>query len=282
VKGVHVSGGEPFLYQRDLRRICTAGHELGIPVAVNTNAFWARHIEAAENVIGSLPGITQLIMSADTYHESFLPLSRVVTAVNVALKRGILVHLCICTPKGQRNEFVERLETALGTEVIDQIEISINPVELGGRADILPEAHWRGVESTWPEGRCWLINRPVILEDGSVLACCNTTVAKKCGQSPLILGSIEHEPLQEILERASQSQLIQAIHLFGPSFLAENLDDESKTKLKGEYVKGDICSLCADMMSNPDLAAAVADIAVSSKTTRLIAVAKALQDHTVP
>lgn len=49
-KAIHVSGGEPFLYQDALRRIAQVGYEAGIPVGINTNAFWARSVSAAHKV----------------------------------------------------------------------------------------------------------------------------------------------------------------------------------------------------------------------------------------
>src|SRR5262245_24135944 len=42
LRGIHVSGGEPFLYPNVLSRIGSIAAEYGLLYAINTNAFWAK------------------------------------------------------------------------------------------------------------------------------------------------------------------------------------------------------------------------------------------------
>jgi hypothetical protein len=276
VKAVHISGGEPFLYQNDLRRIAEVGRLERIPVAVNTNAFWAIRAEAAQRLLESLPGVTQLIISADDYHEEHLSMDCVVNGVIAGLMAGLVVHISICTPQGKRTELIDRLEERLGRAVLDRIGVFVNAVGPGGRADSLPEANCQTAKPTLPKGLCRLLNRPVVLENGSVLACCNTTVAKACAESNLNLGNVSSEPLVTILNRAKSDYLIQAIRVFGPSFLAEQLSKDHYIKLKGEYLDGDICSLCSDIMSKPELVAALEGAFQAPNLRRLISAAREL------
>src|SRR5262249_51878420 len=44
VKALHVSGGEPFLYQDDLCALAAAAKAHGLAFGVNTNGFWARSL----------------------------------------------------------------------------------------------------------------------------------------------------------------------------------------------------------------------------------------------
>lgn len=253
IKALHVSGGEPMLKQKEIQQIAKAGLIAKIPVAINTNGYWGSSKERATSLLNSIPGITQLIISTDEYHINFLPLESIKNAIEVALELGIIVHICICTTKGKRTKFVDILEEKLGNSILDSIAIAIVPVELGGRANNLPEANYRSKTKQYPIGKCSLINRPVVLEDGDVLACCNTTVSKTCKKSPLIMGNIKEETLESIFDRADKNLLLQAIRNLGPSFLAENLTYDQKKELKGVYLEGDICSICTDIMSKPKL-----------------------------
>jgi MoaA/NifB/PqqE/SkfB family radical SAM enzyme len=248
VRALHVSGGEPFLYRDDVHEIAEVGAQANIPVAINTNGFWATDISRARRLLKGMPGISQIILSADEYHLDYLPLERVVNATAACLELGVLVHISVCTPEGKRTDFVDHLEHALGREVLSNVSLSVSPVELGGRADTLVEAQWRTLKAELPEGRCRLLNRPVILEDGTVHACCNTTVAKRCRDSPLNLGNVRNEPLSSILQRSQGDAVLHAIRIYGPKFLAERF--ASAASLSGTYREGDICSLCADMMAN--------------------------------
>src|SRR5205823_2463399 len=150
-----------------------------------------------------------------------LSLEVVRDAAQIALSRDLLVDIYVCTPAGRRTEFVERLESYMGEELLARVPVVVTTLETGGRADFVPEAHWRPHSQNLPGGRCDLVNRPVVLEDGDVLACCNTTVAKRCKLSPLVIGNTHREALPDILCRAREDDLLQAIRVFGPRFVAE-------------------------------------------------------------
>lgn len=276
VEAIHVSGGEPFLYQDEMRRIARCGLTAGVQVAVNTNGFWGRHSARAGVMLDSMAGLSQIILSTDAYHEPFLSLEIVRNAAQVALSRDLLVDIYVCTPAGRRTEFVDRLELCLGEELLAQVPVVVTTLETGGRADFIPEAHWRQTSEGLPSGRCDLVNRPVILEDGDVLACCNTTVAKRCKHSPLIVGNTHREPLPEILHRAREDNLLQAIRCFGPRFLAERLEPDERAQLNREYREGDICALCSDIMSDPHLGEAARRAVETQEAKLLIETGRAL------
>ena len=85
---IHIGGGEPFgRWERLIelaRRAQAAG--LGPLEAVETNAFWATDEEIVRERVAALDaaGMGRLTISADPYHQQFVPLDRVRLAGRVA------------------------------------------------------------------------------------------------------------------------------------------------------------------------------------------------------
>ena len=85
---IHIGGGEPFLCWETLlelaRRARAAG--LGPLEAVETNAFWATRESIVRRRLRALDeaGMRRLTISADPYHQQFVPIQRVRLAARVA------------------------------------------------------------------------------------------------------------------------------------------------------------------------------------------------------
>ena len=276
IKALHVSGGEPFLFLEDLTFLGESARELDLLFCVNTNAFWARSEQDGVRTLQKIPGLSQLFLSTDVYHAEFLPPNRVVNAVRACLARGIEVAVGICTQQGQRTDFVDQIEGLLGPELIKKISFGTNSIELGGRANSLTEANWRAETTELPTGACRLINRPVVLETGDVLACCNTTVAAACKKSSLTLGNICDDSLTTILKRGREDPVLQLIRILGPAFLVRLLTESERTELKGVYREGDICSACVDLMSRPMIAARLRVLSESDTINKLLSAVSSL------
>lgn len=278
VKGLHINGGEPFLFRSDVGQLALAGQRLGILVGVNTNAFWAPTVAKASEVLKALPGLTQLMISTDSYHEEAISLEKVKNAAVAALEAGLSAQIAVCTIAGEVDDTVTRVRNLLGPALLNRIPLGINPVEPVGRAVFIEGSNWRPQTRTLPRGRCSQINRPVILEDGIVLACCNTCVARDCLESPLNLGSIETSSIQSIHDRASKDYIVQAIRVLGPKYLAELLIEEGHAEvLKQSYPEGDICDLCASMMSKVSTVRLLTNALSSKEKRREIAIARAVE-----
>lgn len=281
IRAVHVSGGEPFLQPALLKRIGERAAIENLAFAINTNAFWAKSANKAKDVIANLPGLTQLVISADEYHSAFQPPEWVIEAVTASVEGGLHTQICFCTPMGQWTEFVQATLDELPREIRDRTSVAVNPVELGGRANDLPEAHWRELSSDFPSGLCSLVFRPVILEDGEVQACCNTTVRDRLVDSPLHLGKLADTPLKKMLADAATDPVVLALGLLGPAFLASHLSDARQNALHAPMPKGDICSLCTRIMSNPK---AVEEIRIElshGKAQQMLVIAKNLFDQSL-
>ncbi len=85
---IHLTGGEPFgdwPMLIELARRAKA-QQLGPLEKVETNAFWADDAEIVRQRVGELDaaGMRKLVISADPYHQAFVPMARVHLAATVA------------------------------------------------------------------------------------------------------------------------------------------------------------------------------------------------------
>jgi hypothetical protein len=280
VKAIHLSGGEPFLRRQDLATLCQLAARQNVPLAVNSNGFWAKTVAKGEAVLRDLPGLSHLILSTDIYHERELPLDRVADAAQAALNCGLTVDICTVTPFGRADGFTERLDELLHARgLLAQVNRIMGSLDQADRPTPLNEA----LLAPWQEGPdtrpCALVNRPTVLEDRTVLACCNTTIARQVAHSPLILGHVDQTPLTEILAGQPVDPLIQALRVAGPAFLASLLGPEGELLLQAPYRRGDICTLCVALMKDPERVQRLRNRLTAHPHSRPIAMAFAMASN---
>jgi len=256
-KGIHVSGGEPFLKRNALSSLGSLCKDLQVALAVNTNGYWATSMQRALAVLNSVDGITQLFLSTDEYHLEFIDIEKIRNAAMASLERGIHVDIGVCTPHGDRDNTFEYIRNAIGENVIAQVNLGTIELESVGRARELAEAMWREKQRSFPSGHCTLLNRPVILENGDISACCNTNAFNSVGGGALLLGNISETSLYDSKLKMLESHFLQAIRTLGPARVAEIIvaDPElsAEAQLSFSYLEDNICSLCVDIVKNPRL-----------------------------
>lgn len=92
IRLVGFSGGESFLYLRELRALagyCWTQHQL--PSAISTNCYWALSESKAGEILEPLRelGLQQLLLSVDDFHQEHIPLDRVGHALRAGRRLGI-------------------------------------------------------------------------------------------------------------------------------------------------------------------------------------------------
>jgi len=85
---VHLAGGEPFYDFEKILAIATAAKTLGLQIfeKVETNAFWAQDDDETRRKIQLLAdaGMQMLMISADVYHQEYVPVERCARAARIA------------------------------------------------------------------------------------------------------------------------------------------------------------------------------------------------------
>jgi hypothetical protein len=92
---IDLTGGEPFLDFQLLLDVVTHGAQRGAQLSCVTNAYWAVTPEAAHDKLSQLleAGLTTLGISVSRFHQQFVPLLRVRTALGAAAQLGIATEL---------------------------------------------------------------------------------------------------------------------------------------------------------------------------------------------
>lgn len=93
---VCISGGEPLLYPDVVTDIVRKASIMRVPgIWIFTNASWAVNSRAAERKLGRLKeaGMTRVCLSADGFHQPFIPVERVCYAITAARDLGLQIVL---------------------------------------------------------------------------------------------------------------------------------------------------------------------------------------------
>jgi|GEM_PF-1457393 len=244
---IAITGGEPFLEEGALHGALAAAEASELRTVVFTNAYWAETQNVARGTLARFPHIDLLEISADVFHEEFVPLSNLRHAAEAALARGMGVWFQMNEFQG--DAFGTRLRDVLGPEIVDAADFTHSPLLDVGRArDLgLSGAARRGAE--FPSGRCNLLTSPIIRPDGSVLACCNEQVYGETEGHVLHLGSLERTSFLEMVRVVQSDPLLEAFRTFGPAHVAQMAAKIGWSP--GLYREGNICDLCRDLLADP-------------------------------
>lgn len=257
---IALTGGEPTVYLKDLYAFMGYGREhFGMKYTMTTNSYWARTPERAREVVQCLVerGLIHIRMSADSYHQQYIPLERVVNAVEAGLACGVTTRV----------DVVMRRRDAESVKIWNTFKKY--PVELGVQA-LAPKGRALDNydEKDFPTtslqairlGSCRQAGEILVHSDGYVSLCCNverdTTGAPKNKEvSPFTLGNIHRERLATILERNERSPISRIIRYEGPygiyKLLMHYFKDDLEIPLQARYPNP--CVLCDDLLSSPEL-----------------------------
>lgn len=250
---LELTGGEIFLFYRELVAALARAHGHGLEVHVNTNACWAKSPALARRRLAALQplGLTKLILSTDRYHQEFIPLARVLNALAAARALGIAATVTVC----HLADDPDLLATVAALHPCTS-QIKLQSIAPYGRAAGLE----RGRMACCPlarAGRPCDGGGPTVSPDGRVTLCCAPPMwfAPEIAQrSPLVLGWLDREPLPAILERARRDPFLQLLAAEGLAGIAARLETLAPGVLRPrpEGYFGS-CDLCAAVLGSQPL-----------------------------
>lgn len=277
IKVLSLTGGEPFFNLSILRQIADAGAAGGLIVSAVTNAFWATSLARAVTVLREQPAIRMLAISADVYHQKFIPFERVRNAVLAAQACELPYNVHVCTTNEADPGYRDILHQLHKITEPDTINTAVTfPA---GRA--LEQLGLDGYATTTdpPISACTAGSSPIIFPDGKVIACIGSVIDLK-SDHPLVLGNLHDEPLADILDRAETNPILHTIRVWGPrrlialarqAGLAEHLPDH--------YLKDSVCYACYHLMASPEIVAFLRDLAVDEAFQQKVAYARVFYLH---
>ncbi len=247
VRVLSLTGGEPFYDVNKLRRIATLGERCNLLVSAVTNAFWAKTKDEAVRVLRSIPAIRMIAISTDVYHQESIPFDRVRNAVSAAKECDIPYNISVCTENENDQGFKDVMADLL--DIADQDTINVAVTFPAGRA--LKKLGTMNYQTTNepPVSACSAGSSPIIFPDGRVVACIGPIIDLPAPH-PLVLGNLEKNSLEEILEKAEVNPILHSIRIWGPKKLVSILKEAGLDRhLPKEYVKDSVCCACYCLMS---------------------------------
>jgi pyruvate-formate lyase-activating enzyme len=275
VKVISFTGGEPFLDMPALERLVAYCHELGLESTVITNAFWARADQDAAATLGRLPGLTRLGVSADSFHQEFVPVAYVERAVRAAHDRGIECSVRVSF-LDDPDEEIESVRQQL-IAVAGWYELEHQPVQVFGRAEqdaVAPRTFRYDASAAF----CRSADVHAVQVDGHVTACCGST-GSWARPHALDFGDIHDEPLSTILARADRSLVLHALRLWGPAALRDwgsEVGDAAGLALRPPRDDA-MCEMCFDLLTDPAWARCIESAVSSPRIRNQVALARMVE-----
>jgi organic radical activating enzyme len=272
VRAVQVSGGEPFVRRPVLALIGEFCARNDLLLTIHTSAHWATTPDRARRILGAIPGLTQLQVSTDSYHQEFVSLQQVRNAVVAALGLGLVIQVAIVAPPEDLDAQAAKVRDYLGVELWQQLDVFLNDLYPAGRAAGEPTA--LGLAA--PPGGCSLLNRPTVVEDGTIVACCNMIVPSKSQNSPLRIVASGEGGFAAARRAAENDFFLQGMRVGGPAYILQLLREHgaSLASLR-QFRSDDMCDACDALTNNPEIVQSIRTVLENPEVRREIAGSRA-------
>jgi pyruvate-formate lyase-activating enzyme len=270
VRSIAFSGGEPFLNTTTLEPAIALCRECVLGTSVTTNGFWASSVNKAKRILEKLKGLAQLCLSADEFHQEFIPIERIANAITACHELGINCAVVVTHLKGNLKE-VERIRRQL-KQVEGFYEIQQYPVLPRGRA-------LTGVRKSdffnydVSNAVCVSADAPTLNVSGELNACCGPADHWPGGYR-LHFGHLNQRTLKDIIEVADRDPIVQALRVWGPARLLELAGSHAKPNgiSRDTPAAIDICTICEYLFTDPSRTKMVERTLEDSKVQRNLAV----------
>jgi MoaA/NifB/PqqE/SkfB family radical SAM enzyme len=241
----HLAGGEAFMYLEEclllFREARNAGYE---DITATTNGFWGKSMEKANEICGRLrdAGLTSLEISWDFWHMPFIDENAVSNCLEACAVMEIETNLRVLTSK--QHSIREALASLRSEAIETASRITVGPVFATGRAatELSPDEFFDSRASL--DSNCHRVLNLTINSFGDVSPCC----AGFDQTRNYLIGNVNQEPLDTIVQRMNNDPLIRRIVFSGIGSLIPILQ-KSGVDIGNDY--HNICHLCWTLFSNP-------------------------------
>lgn len=234
IRAVGFTGGEPFMVYDQLLECCRYAKSLGLRLTVNTNGFWGRNEKRAYELLRELKeaGVELLSFSADRYHQQYVPLEDLRTALRVTSDVGMLSNVSIM--ETVHSDDIVQMTEALRPEIY-QTEITNHPMLPVGKAleTVQEEEYIRFFESK--EAKCSFFGMVQLNFDGNYYMCCS----QFCREIPrLNLGSARDVKLSDLEQKIASDDYLYVMLRKGFAWYVE------LARERGFEIPNYLCSPC--------------------------------------
>lgn len=254
-KHVTFSGGEVFLYPKQMCEVIAYARELGLVVDVESNAFWARDESIAQRKLGPFvaAGIAGLSLSADAFHVAYFPVDRTIHAARAGRSAGLVTEINFCpSEQPEVDAAIRAALTAAGEPFIE------NELLDRGRASEFHTIVTSRSVAELPE--CTSLTTTVHAT-GDVYACCELDISTDAmKRTPVFLGSIR-SGAHSASEQNERERLVVAFYDPGSPIYFRKLvaEHELFRDLRDQRFQT-ICDFCLRTLADPARVAALREI----------------------
>ncbi len=271
IKGVSLTGGEPFCDMDTLRTITDQGNAAGLFMTAVTNAYWATTLSEAVDVLRSLPSLKMLGISTDIYHQEFISFDRVANAIRAAEIVHVPIQISVCTENREDPGYQEIMRKLLQIVHKDTID-TVSTFSAGRASTMITPEYRRDINP--PKSACMAAGSPIIFPDGRVIACIGPLI-NLTSDHHLLLGNLREDTLNDILNRAQMNPVLHAIRIWGPHRLLELLGKRSGATLLDKFIENNVCDICYRLFSNREYKSLIESLAEDREFIQMIAYARA-------
>lgn len=242
IKEVAITGGEPMLQPKTVKKIISRSHKANKVVTLISNGFWGESFEKADDILSELCeiGLNALTISYDEFHAEYIPVENVKNILCAIKKYNVNVAVNMVVDKKHR-----------GTKVIEQLDEALFGVRLTkipasrvGRSHKILENDLYFFEFQDEMLCCpataWEF---VIHHDGYVYPCCSPSVF----ETNLRIGNIRKETIEEIDESLWTNGLLFILKKEGLIWFVQKLGIDLKSR---HFVS--VCEVCQLIFSDAD------------------------------
>src|SRR5579885_287660 len=224
IRRIGFTGGECFLLGSALDALVAHAHRLCFETRVVTNGYWAVNAGAARARVAALrtAGLDEMMLSTGTFHQSFVPVARVVHGARAAAEAGIRCRIAVETCDQQTFDDAVLHEELAAEIAARRIFIGHDPwtPDAGGRgAAALSHDRLHRERRGYTRGSCaQILDTITVTPDQHLQACCGFPTE----QLPMLrIGSVANATLPDALRDSPNELLKMWLHVAGPQGVAE-------------------------------------------------------------
>jgi len=238
---VGFSGGEPLLYLDEICELSQYITSRGIrAVGVSTNGFWASTVDRTREVLTKLhlSGIRKLNLSADDFHQEFIPIDNLKNILDLAPEFNFTIDVSVMLAKGTSRLLDVLANLGNNTSYITFSEYRAQPVAqvLNNNIDVIKNKLSIDETST-----CNMLNALAIFPNGEVYPCCSHF----CDNELLRIGNMNTDSIEEIRKKYNSNMVIRILRKHGFKWFVDK-----HPSFDVECVN--LCDLCDKILHDKD------------------------------
>jgi pyruvate-formate lyase-activating enzyme len=250
---VYMTGGEALLRPRLVEDIAHRAREAGTRSQVLSGMFFARGGRIPPAIRRAIDAVDHFSASLDIFHEEQVSRAAVLRVLGDLVEDGKDVSIQVVGVDDD-DPYLAEVTDDIRRTLDDRVPIVVSHVGPVGRAaEWLPKRRVTpphpGTAEPFP---CGMAAWPVVVYDGTVVACCNQRVTDGDIPDHLRLGHAATDDWATIRERALTSGMLRAIRVFGPQYLADQY---------GTVACDGYCSTCQRLSDDDGVIAGAAALA---------------------